>query len=143
MLRPQQDIYVTLPSNVPGVPGNKPSNYKTVLPRPLKLNGAWVVALLEIHYPPQIPNFNATTLVLISTEDTQSEMQQHDKSKQQHEQRQLYWLQRDLTAPQHKPVAVRKKSTQADMNDEQPFDAGDPESSTKEKHAAAKTADEK
>ena len=51
MLRPQDDLYVTLPSNVPGVPGNKPSNYKTVLPTPLKLNGAWEVALLETHYP--------------------------------------------------------------------------------------------
>ena len=52
MLLPQDDIYVTLPSNVPGVPGNKPSNFKTVLPTPLKLNGAWEVALLETHYPP-------------------------------------------------------------------------------------------
>ena len=73
MLRPQDDIYVTLPSNVPVVPGNKPSNFKTVLPTPLKLNGAWEVALLETHYPHQIPNFKATTLVVIATEIPQSD----------------------------------------------------------------------
>ena len=73
MLSPQDDIYVTLPSNVPGVPGNKPSNYKTVLPTPLKLNGAWEVALLDTHYPHQIPNLKATTLVLIATETPQND----------------------------------------------------------------------
>ena len=73
MLRPQDDIYVTLPSNVPGVPGNKPSNFKTILPTTLKLNGAWEVALLETHYPHQIPNFKATTLVVIATETPQND----------------------------------------------------------------------
>ena len=69
MLRPQDDIYVTLPSNVPGVPGIKPSNFKTIRPTPPKLNGAWEVALLETHYPHQIPNIKATTLVVICTDD--------------------------------------------------------------------------
>ena len=73
MLRPQDDIYVTLHSNVPGLPGNKPSNYKTVLPTTLKLNGAWEVALLETHYPHQILNFKATTLVVIAIETPQSD----------------------------------------------------------------------
>ena len=73
MLRPQEDIYLTLPSNLPGVAGNKPSNYKTVLPTHLKLNGAWEVALLETHYPHQIPNFKATTLVVIATETAQND----------------------------------------------------------------------
>ena len=72
MLRPQDDIYVTLPSNVPGVPGKKASNYKTVLPTPQKLKGAWELALLETHYPHQIPNFKATTLVVICIQNTQS-----------------------------------------------------------------------
>ena len=58
MLRVQDDIYVTLPRYVPGVPGNKPTNYKTILPTPLKLNGAWEVALLETHYNHQIPNLS-------------------------------------------------------------------------------------
>ena len=84
MLRPQDDIYVTLPSNVPGVPGNKPSNYKTVLPTPLKLNSAWEVALLDTHYPHQIPNFKATTLVVICTDDV---------VKPQSDQPQPYWRQ--------------------------------------------------
>ena len=34
MLRHQDDIALTLPRNVPGVPGNNPSNNKTVLPTP-------------------------------------------------------------------------------------------------------------
>ena len=76
MLRPQDDIYVTLPSNVPGLPGNKPSNYKTVLQTPLRLNGAWEVALLETHYPHQIPDLKARTLVVICTDDVQSDQQQ-------------------------------------------------------------------
>ena len=73
MLRPQDDIYVTLLSNVPGVPWNKPSNLKTVLPTPLKLNGALEVALLETHYPHQIPNFKATTVVVIAAETAQND----------------------------------------------------------------------
>ena len=73
MLRPQDDIYVTLPSNVPDVPGNKPSNYKTVVPTPLKLNGAWEIARLETHYPNQIPNFKATTMAVIAAETAQND----------------------------------------------------------------------
>ena len=84
MLRPQDDIYVTLPSNDPGVPGNKPSNFKTILPTPLKHNGAWEVALLETHYPPQIANFNVATMVVICTEDS---------PKVQGDQPQPYWMQ--------------------------------------------------
>ena len=83
MLRPQDDILVTLPSNVPGVQRNKPSNYKTVLPTSLKINGAWDVALLETPYPHKIPNFNATTLVVICTEDI---------VKPQGDQPQPYWM---------------------------------------------------
>ena len=63
MLRCQDGIYVPLPRNAPAVPVNKPSNYKMVLPTPLKLNGAWEVALLETPHPQQIPNVKATTLV--------------------------------------------------------------------------------
>ena len=84
MLRPQDDIYFTLPSNVQGVPGNKPSNFKTVLPTPLKLNGAWEVALLQTPYPHQIANFKATTHVVICT--VKSEKQQGDQP-------QPYWMQ--------------------------------------------------
>ena len=84
MRRPQADIYVTLPSHVPGVPGNKPSNFKTVLPTPLKLNGAWELALLETDYSHQIPNFMATTIVVICTEDI---------VKPQGDQPQPYWMQ--------------------------------------------------
>ena len=60
--QPQGDVYVTLPSNIPGVPGNKPSNYKTPLPTPLQLNGEWQVGLIETHYPHQLPNFKRPSL---------------------------------------------------------------------------------
>ena len=73
MLRPQEDIYLTLPIHVARVPGNKPSNYKTVLPTPLKLNGACEVALLEAHDPQDIANFKATTLFLIATETPEND----------------------------------------------------------------------
>ena len=72
MLRAQDETYLSLPSNVPVVPGNNPSNYKTVLPTTLKLNGACEVALLETHYPQQITNFKATTLLVIATETAQN-----------------------------------------------------------------------
>ena len=73
MFRPQDDSYVTLASNVPGVSGNKTSNYKMGLPTPLKLKGAWEVPLLETHYHHQIPNFKATTLVVIANETPQND----------------------------------------------------------------------
>ena len=101
MLRPQDDIYVTLPSNVSGVPGNKPSKYKTGLPTPLQINGAWEVALLETHYPHQITNFNATTLVVVRTENS---------GKPQSVQPQSYWM-----LPQS-PQAQRRQ-TQNDQVD--------------------------
>ena len=49
-LKPRDDFFVTLPSNVSGHPENTPSNYITTLPTPLELSGSWEVALLETHY---------------------------------------------------------------------------------------------
>ena len=49
-IKPRDDFFVTLPSNVPGHPENTPSNYTTTLPTPLELAGSWEVALLETHY---------------------------------------------------------------------------------------------
>ena len=73
MLRPQVDIDFTLLSNVPGVPGNKPSNYKKGPPDHLTLTGGWEVAQLETPYQHPIPNFKATTLVVICSETAQSD----------------------------------------------------------------------
>ena len=73
MLRPHDNIYVTLPINLTRMPWHKPSNYNTVLTTHLKLNGAWEVSLLETHYPPQIPNFKAKTLLVIGTDEDQSD----------------------------------------------------------------------
>ena len=64
MLGPKDDIYVTLSSNVPGVPGNKPSNDKTVVP---------TSPTLETQYPHQISNLKATTMVVICTENPLSD----------------------------------------------------------------------
>ena len=55
------------------MPFNKPSKYKTILHTPVKLTGAWEVALLETHYPHQIPNFETTILVVICTDDVQED----------------------------------------------------------------------
>ena len=49
-IKPRDDFFVTLPSNVLGHPENTPSNYTTTLPTPLELSGSWEVALLETHY---------------------------------------------------------------------------------------------
>ena len=49
-LRPREDIYITLPRNVPGVQRNIPSLCTTILPTPLQLNGLWEVVFLETQY---------------------------------------------------------------------------------------------
>ena len=64
-LRPRDDFYVTLPSNVPGIQSNTPASYTTVLTTPLKLNGGWEVALLECHYPHNLRNLKQCTLGIV------------------------------------------------------------------------------
>ena len=49
-LSPRDELYITLPSNVPGSQRNTPADYETTLPTELVLNGDWEVALLECHY---------------------------------------------------------------------------------------------
>ena len=46
-IKPRDELYVTLPSNVPGFTANTHSDYTTILPTPLVLSGNWEVALLE------------------------------------------------------------------------------------------------
>ena len=64
-LRPREDIYVTLPSNVPGVQGNTPSQYTTIFPRPLQLHGLWEVALLETHYANHMRNMLSRRIAVV------------------------------------------------------------------------------
>ena len=64
-LRPRDDIYVTLPSIVPGIQTKTPASYTTVLTTPLKLNGEWEVALLECHYPHNLSNLKQCTLGIV------------------------------------------------------------------------------
>ena len=49
-LSPRDELYITLPSNVPGSQRNTPADYETTLPTELVLTGDWEVALLECHY---------------------------------------------------------------------------------------------
>jgi len=64
-IKPRDDFFVTLPSNVPGHPENTPSNYTTTLPTPLELAGSWEVALLETHYFKDWINFHETDFAAI------------------------------------------------------------------------------
>lgn len=47
------EFYITLPSNacLNTFPNNSLTNYTVRLERPLRLNGKWVVGLVEMHYP--------------------------------------------------------------------------------------------
>ena len=75
-LKPRDEIYVTLPSNVPGTASNRniPADYETLLPTPLELNGEWEVALLECHYFHDWANLSTTELgFLINNEPAQSD----------------------------------------------------------------------
>ena len=64
-IRPREDIYVTLPSNVPGVQGNTPSQYTTILPTHIQLNGQWEVALLDTHYTNDMRNMLSSTIAVV------------------------------------------------------------------------------
>jgi len=65
-IKPRDDFFITLPSNVTGHPDNTPSNYTTTLPAPLELSGNWEVALLETHYFKDWPNFSERAITLIT-----------------------------------------------------------------------------
>ncbi len=56
------NFYLTLPSNV-RVKGNTTSKYRTILPKSIKLQGSWLVALMEIHFPFSWYNLEETAVV--------------------------------------------------------------------------------
>ena len=64
-ITPRDELYVTLPSNVPGFSTNKPEEYTTTLPTPLVLSGNWEVALLETHYFNDWVNFPETNMAIL------------------------------------------------------------------------------
>ena len=64
-ITPRDELYVTLPSNVPGFSDNKPEEYTTTLPTPLVLSGNWEVALLETHYFNDWVNFPETNMAIL------------------------------------------------------------------------------
>lgn len=61
------EFQVTLPSNssVRLFPNNKPNCYKTNLPIPLELEGDWEVALMDIQFPFNWPNFQEENIALV------------------------------------------------------------------------------
>ncbi len=50
------DIFITLPSNDPSVSPPSNTDYTTILPQEITLNGTWVVALQSILYEPTSAN---------------------------------------------------------------------------------------
>ena len=63
-IKPRDELYVSLPSNVPGHTGNTPAEYTTTLSTPLVLSGNWDVALLETHYFNDWVNFPETDMAI-------------------------------------------------------------------------------
>jgi hypothetical protein len=53
-----ENMYLTLPSNTTGFPGNTPAKYGVRLPNPVELTGEWEMALVEIQYPHSWDNIN-------------------------------------------------------------------------------------
>ena len=80
-LKPRDEIYITLPSNVPcaACEKNLPADYETILPTPLVLNGEWEVALLECHYFHDWSNLSSTDLCfLVNDEQVQNDQPMAD-----------------------------------------------------------------
>ena len=48
---PNDDFYITLPSNARSDDQNTPSHFRVDLPRPMYLTGNWTVAAVEIQFP--------------------------------------------------------------------------------------------
>ena len=69
-LSPREDIYETLPSNMPGVHCTTPLQYTTILPTPLQLTGQWEVALLETHYHHDMRNMQSSMIAVIELTHT-------------------------------------------------------------------------
>ena len=63
-IKPRDELYVTLPINVPGFTANTPSDYTTILPTPLVLSGNWEGALLETRYFNDWVNFPDTDMAI-------------------------------------------------------------------------------
>ena len=60
MTNRSEEFMLTLPSNasIKYYPSNKPNSYKVLLPATLDLDGTWEVAIVNIQYPFNWPNFN-------------------------------------------------------------------------------------
>ena len=79
-LSPRDELYITLPSNVPGSQRNTPADYETTLPTQLVLNGDWEVALLECHYFHDWRNLSGCDLgFFVRPQKTQSDQLQSDQ----------------------------------------------------------------
>ena len=61
---------LTLPSNASTkyYPNNKPNSYKVLLPATLDLEGTWEVAIVNIQYLFNCPNFNEEFVAFMVSE---------------------------------------------------------------------------
>lgn len=66
----EDQFYITLPSNssMKYFPFNKTTNFTTQLPRPINLQGKWVMALVELHYPQTILPVKRCVVEIITTD---------------------------------------------------------------------------
>ena len=63
-IKPQNEFYITAPSNVASTKVNTPADFTTELPCELELAGDWEAALIETHYFNEWPNFEACQLLM-------------------------------------------------------------------------------
>ena len=71
-----EEFMLTLPSNASTkyYPSNKPNSYKVLLPATLDLEGTWEVAIVNIQYPFNWPNFNEEFVAfMVSVKESEAE----------------------------------------------------------------------
>ncbi|KAF0146623.1 MAG: hypothetical protein FD143_3303, partial [Ignavibacteria bacterium] len=76
---------LTLPSNASTYffPNKKPNSYKVLLPATLDLEGTWEVAIVNIQYPFNWPNFNeefVAFMVSVKEREAEKENQKHQQA---------------------------------------------------------------
>ena len=79
-----EEFMITLPSNasMQFYPENKPSSYKVILPKLIEIEGEWEVAIVNIQYPFNWPNYTEEYVGIAATvlemdDNGKQEFQQH------------------------------------------------------------------
>ena len=76
MMNRSEEFMLTLPSNASTkyYPNNKPNSYKVLLPATLDLQRTWEVAIVNIQYPFNWPNFNEEFVAfMVSVKESEAE----------------------------------------------------------------------